>query len=77
MSIRKWYKTVADILWHIEYHLNNANKPSFDLMGPMHHSYLKFEQQLDEEVKNIITMAMTLKREDFEKIYDEQFFKKK
>jgi len=70
------YKTAMDVLWHIEYHLKNAKKPSFDLMGPMHKSYLRFEQELDQGVKTIIDKAKDLKKEDFEKIYDEKLFEK-
>jgi hypothetical protein len=43
-------------------------------MGPIHESYLKFEQELDIEVKTIIEKAKTLKRDDFEKYYDEGTF---
>jgi len=68
------YKNAMDILWHVEYHLKHPKKPIFDIMGPMHRSYLEFQQQLDHEVKEIIEKAKNLKREDFEKLYDERFF---
>ena len=70
------YKTAMDVRWHIAYHLRNPESPAFDLMGPMHESYVKFEHELDQEVKDIIEKAKKLKKEDFEKIYDEKSFPK-
>jgi len=40
----------------------------------MHESYVKFEHDLDQEVKEIIEKAKRFKREDFELIYDEKAF---
>ncbi|MEO0014935.1 MAG: hypothetical protein RLZZ535_3324 [Cyanobacteriota bacterium] len=71
------YKTARDVLWHIEYHLCNPESPSFDLMGPMHERYVKFESELEQEVKIIIEKAKMLKPEDFETIYDANTFLKK
>ncbi|MDD5389958.1 MAG: hypothetical protein PHD37_11460 [Gallionellaceae bacterium] len=60
------YKTAMDVRWHIAYHLRNPKSPTFDLMGPMHESYIKFNQELEQEVKLIIEKAKTLKTEDFD-----------
>ena len=68
------YKTAMNVRWHIDYHLRNPKAPTFDLMGPMHESYVKFEHELDQEVKDIIKKAKLLKKEDFEKIYNEKAF---
>jgi hypothetical protein len=68
------YKSTMEVLWHINYHLRNPRKPAHDLMGPMHESYVKFEQDLDDDVKKIIEGAKGMKRDDFEKIYDEGVF---
>lgn len=68
------YKTAMDVRWHIAYHLQNPDAPSFDLMGPMHESYVKFEQELDTEVKKILEESKNLKKEDFEKIYNGNAF---
>jgi hypothetical protein len=68
------YKTTNEVLWHIVYHLRYPDAPTLDHMGPIHESYLKFEQELDIEVKTIIEKAKTLKRDDFEKYYDEGTF---
>jgi hypothetical protein len=70
------YKNVMNILWHIEHHLRNKHGPKLDFLGPIHESYLKFEEDLDQDVKNIIQGAKNLKREDFEKFYDEGLFRK-
>lgn len=71
------YKTAQEVRWHIAYHLRNPKSPVFDLRGPLHESYVKFQQELDQEVKVIIEKAKTLKREDFERIYDEKAFSNK
>ena len=68
------YKTAMDVRWHIAYHLRNPEAPSFDLMGPMHESYVKFEEALDAEVKTIMEQALSLEKEDFLKIYDAKAF---
>lgn len=69
------YKTAMDVRWHIAYHFRNSRSPAFDIMGSMHESYVSFEQELDQEVKDIMKNAQkTLKMEDFEKIYDAKAF---
>lgn len=60
------YKATMKIRWHIEYHLRQPKAPQFDLMGPMHESFSKFDRDLDQEVKRIIEEAKKFKREDFE-----------
>ncbi len=68
------YKSAMTVRWHIAYHLRYPKSPAFDIMGSMHESYVKFVQELDHEVKDIIEKAKKLKREDFDKIYDEKAF---
>jgi hypothetical protein len=70
------YKSAKELQWHIEYHLKNRKHPAFDIMGPMHESYLKFQEELEKNVKRIIKQAKTIKVEEFNKIYDESFFAK-
>lgn len=70
------YKTVMDVMWHIDYHLKNKSNPTFDLMGPMHQRYLEFEEQLDQRVKEIIEKAKSLKIEQFAEIQGEAIFAK-
>jgi hypothetical protein len=59
------YKTSMDVLWHLEYHLKHANRPSYEVTGPIHESFLKYEEELDQEVKTIIEKAKSMKRENF------------
>lgn len=75
-KVKVIYQTIMDIRWHIDYHLRHADAPVFDLMGPMHESYVKFAQEVDEELKKILETAKTLKSQDFETIYDEDAFVK-
>lgn len=46
-------------------------------MGPMHESYLKFAQELDDRIKETIENAKTLNKLSFERIYDPEIFKNK
>ncbi len=70
------YKNTMIIRWHIDYHLNNPESPSFDIMGAMHESYVKFLSDLDQDVKEIMKNAKDkLNIKDFEVIYDEKMFK--
>lgn len=71
------YKTVMEIKWHIAYHLKNPEIPIFDIIGPMHESYLRFAQELDDRIKETIEKAKTLNKQSFEKIYDPEIFKNK
>ncbi|MCC6345683.1 MAG: hypothetical protein IT388_00690 [Nitrospirales bacterium] len=71
------YSTTRETIWHIECHLKKPHCPALDLMGPMHKSYVQFVDEVNQEMKKIIESAKGLKREDFEKIYDEQFFHRK
>ena len=68
------YKTAMVTRWHIKHHLNNPKSPTYDYKGPVHESYVKFEQELDDDVKLILEKAKDIKREDLEKIYDPKMF---
>ncbi len=70
------YRSAMTLRWHVRFHLQNKRKPVFDLYGPMHESYAKFEQELDDEVKKIIEGARTIDRSAFEKKYDVTQFKR-
>ena len=70
------YHIAMTIRWHIEYHLKHPKRPAFDLLGPMHESYVKFEQWLEDDIKEIIENAKKLTLDDFKKIYDEKHFEK-
>lgn len=68
------YKTAMVIRWHITYHRRNPKAPAFDFMGPMHESYVKFLQELDDNVKVILEKAKGINREAFERTYDPSDF---
>lgn len=69
------YKNTMIIRWHIDYHLNNQDSPSFDIKGAMHESYVKFLSDLDKDVKEIMKNAKDkLNIKDFEVIYDKTMF---
>jgi hypothetical protein len=68
------YKSAREIQWLIGFHLCNSNSPVYDIMGEMHKSYLKFDDKLNDEIRNISQSAKGLKKEDFKRIYDEYAF---
>ncbi len=63
------------VLWHIEFHLRNREKPGLDFKGPVHESYLRFLEEVEDDIRKTIDGAANLKRDDLEKIYDEKFFR--
>lgn len=69
------YRLVQGAKWYIQFHLKKSKNPAFDIRGAMHESYLKYVANVDEEIKKIMEGAKSLKREDFEKIYDEKLFR--
>ena len=69
------YKNTMNIRWHIDYHVKNQDLPVFDIMGSMHESYVKFQEELYQNVRDILKNAKkSLSLKDFEKIYDEETF---
>lgn len=69
------FKTACDSMFYIDFHLKNQKRPVLDFKGPMHRSYLQFAEEVQREIQNVIEGAKKLKREDFEKIYDEKHFR--
>jgi hypothetical protein len=61
------YKGVRACQWHISYHRQNPLVPRLDLNGPMHKSYVRFVDGLDQEVATAIETAKAkLSRKDFD-----------
>ena len=69
------YRTGRQIIWHIHFHLENIKNPSLDYGGPIHESYLKFLQKIEDEIDSIENSAEGLDREGFERLYDPDRFK--
>lgn len=60
------YKNVMDTIWHIDHHLRNPNKPDLSLFEKTHDNYVKFTDDINKRVAEIIQKAKKLKRENFE-----------
>lgn len=82
-AIEKWgdrskelYRLATVIRWHIRFHLDNRKMPKMDIKGAVHESYVKFLNELEEEIKKIMEGAKNLKPDAFRKIYDPTHFKK-
>jgi hypothetical protein len=84
LQILKWgesasnmYRQVRNALWHVDYHLHNQKNPAFDLEGPMHESFLKHSQNVEDDIAEIDRDAKQhLKPSDFQTIYKEGMFDK-
>jgi hypothetical protein len=72
--VKALYYTARDAMFYIDFHLRNPQNPKLDFRGPMHKSYLRFNEEVKQEIENVIVDARKLKREDFEKFYDDKFF---
>jgi hypothetical protein len=79
-----WGKTVvaqfmhaAEVLWHIRYHLSNANSPELTFKTDTHESFLQYMQSVQDEIQKRITEGKKLDRLQFERIYNPEDFVKK
>lgn len=72
--VKGLYYTARDLMFYIDFHLNNRKSPKLDFQGPMHKSYLRFNEEVKQEIKNVIVDARKLNREEFENFYDDKFF---
>jgi hypothetical protein len=70
------YLMTAECIWHVNRHLGSPNKPPRDLMGPEHEKFAQHEDQNRKEIEQIITSAKGIPRADFDKAYDEKFFRR-
>jgi hypothetical protein len=73
--IKVLYMQARTATWHVEYHLANPKRPVLDDLGPVHESFLKFQQGLQGEIAELMQKAKSLKRDDFLKVYDERAFR--
>jgi hypothetical protein len=69
------FNTACDSMFYIDFHLKNQKRPVLDFKGPMHKGYLQFAEEVQRDIQNVMEGAKKLKREDFEKIYDERHFR--
>ncbi len=72
--VKGLYYTARNAMFYIDFHLTNRKRPTLDFRGPMHKSYLRFNEEVKQEIENVIVDATKLNREDFEKFYDDKFF---
>jgi hypothetical protein len=58
--ITSQFENVATIRWHINRHLVEPNRPSLDIEGPVHESYLQSKKAIRLKAAEIIEKAKTL-----------------
>lgn len=68
------FNNVAAAIWHIRYHLANSKNPDLSAYTKSHEAYLKYLENVENHVSEIIEKAKTFPREKFEKIYNPEAF---
>jgi hypothetical protein len=72
--VKGLYFTARDAMFYIDCHLRNRKRPTLDFRGPMHKSYLRFNEEVKQEIENVVADGRNVNREDFEKFYDDKSF---
>jgi len=70
------FNNVAAAIWHIRYHLQNPNNPNLSTYTKSHEDYLKYLENVENRVSEIIKKAKTIPREKFENTYNPETFAK-
>lgn len=69
------HRDTMKVFWHIAFHLRNREKPELDYQGAVHETYLRFLEDVENDIRKTIESASTLKREDLERILNEKPFR--
>jgi hypothetical protein len=69
------HRETMKTLWHLTFHLRNRDNPALDYEGSVHQSYLRFLEEVEDDIRKTIEDASSLKREDLEKILNEKPFR--
>lgn len=59
------YKNTKNTLWHVNYHIQNSKKPAISLFKTAHSKFISFQEELDMEIKNILSNEQNLTKADF------------
>lgn len=71
------FTNTATTLWHVNYHLTRPRHPEMSLFTGVHEGYVKYCQNVENQIGDILEKAKTLSREQFEKIYRPEDFVRK
>src|SRR5208283_1698138 len=74
--VKAIFFNVRDLQWYVLHHISNKRAPDLSLLGSDHATFLLFKEEAQKEVATILEDARRLKREDFEKVYNETAFAK-
>lgn len=69
------YMNTRTAVWYVENHLAHRRKPTLDEFGPIHESFLKFQDGLAAEIQDVMAKSKSLTREQLEKLWDERAFR--
>lgn len=68
------FNNVASAIWHIRYHIAYPENPDLSPYTKSHEEYLKYLENVEKRVSEIIDKAKNIPREKFEKFYDPETF---
>lgn len=70
------FTNALEALWHVRHHLATPGGPVLDDLSATHREYLQYLQFVDDQIKELLRAAKSLKREDFEVKYRPEDFLK-
>jgi hypothetical protein len=68
------FSNVAAAIWYIRFHLSNPRSPDLAPYTKDHESHLKYLENIEHKVSEMIDQAKNIPREQFNKIYDPAAF---
>jgi hypothetical protein len=71
------FTNAATVLWHVDYHLGHPRHPELSLLTGTHEAHLKYCQNVETQIQDILEKGKSLSREDFIKIYRPEDFLRK
>ena len=76
-SVIAGFRNAAVALWHIRHHRAQPQSPDLSLHSDSHKSYLRYLQNVEDRIQEIMAAAKKLQREDFERTYRPEEFVRK
>lgn len=68
------FSNAASAIWHIRYHLAYPKNPDLSSYTKSHKEYLKYLENVEKRVSEIIDKAKNIPREKFDEIYNPESF---
>lgn len=68
-TVKAGFANTATAIWHIRNHLRAPKSPDLTIGSPTHENYLKYLQNVHDQIREICSAATKLERGDFEVKY--------